>query len=150
MCLKPENRTKEELAEQILKDTKELIDIAKESKPIVRIVSITLSVFCKFQDAVFRKEKIGNIIFLPEVQVRVVAQDYIFVVVHIDLYQLFSTFVSYICCRRYLSDFRLSNIICKHILQWIDKWAFTYAIVTKENKKIYQFFAFVTESFLKL
>lgn len=32
MCLKPENRTKEELAEQILKDTKELIDIAKESK----------------------------------------------------------------------------------------------------------------------
>lgn len=32
MCLKPENRTKEELAEQILKDTKELIEIAKESK----------------------------------------------------------------------------------------------------------------------
>ena len=32
MCLKPENRTKEELAEQILKDTKELIYIAKESK----------------------------------------------------------------------------------------------------------------------
>lgn len=32
MCLKPENRTKEELAEQILKDTKELIDIVKESK----------------------------------------------------------------------------------------------------------------------
>ena len=32
MCLNPENRTKEELAEQILKDTKELIDIAKESK----------------------------------------------------------------------------------------------------------------------
>lgn len=32
MCLKPENRTKEELAEQILKDTKELIDIEKESK----------------------------------------------------------------------------------------------------------------------
>lgn len=32
MYLKPENRTKEELAEQILKDTKELIDIAKESK----------------------------------------------------------------------------------------------------------------------
>ena len=32
MCLKPENRTKEELAEPILKDTKELIDIAKESK----------------------------------------------------------------------------------------------------------------------
>ena len=32
MCLKPENRTKEELAEQILKDTKELIDIARESK----------------------------------------------------------------------------------------------------------------------
>ena len=30
MCLNPENRTKEELAEQILKDTKELIDIAKE------------------------------------------------------------------------------------------------------------------------
>ena len=30
--MKPENRTKEELAEQILKDTKELIDIAKESK----------------------------------------------------------------------------------------------------------------------
>ena len=32
MCLKSENRTKEELAEQILKDTKELIEIAKESK----------------------------------------------------------------------------------------------------------------------
>ena len=32
MCLKPENRTKEELVEQILKDTKELIDIEKESK----------------------------------------------------------------------------------------------------------------------
>ena len=51
-----------------------------------------------FEAKVLGKEKIGNIIFLPEVQVRVVAQDYIFVVVHINLYQLFSTFVSYICC----------------------------------------------------